>query len=181
MLGRHLTGKTSTSPGTWAKSRSRVMKRLAIFGEERGQSLVEFALVIPILFLLLMGIMAFAIAFWHQLTLTNATNIAAQQAAVSRQQIAVDLCTPVNTALYNAGSGINNGGGSSPFTFSISVNSAPVASGIKVSSGAVSACNVLLTQGQPLQVSTTYGCNLNFFGFRMPSCTLSASTQEVVQ
>jgi hypothetical protein len=138
-----------------------------------------------------MGIITFAIAFWNQITLTNATNVAAQLAAVSRQQVAVDLCNPVNNALYQAGTGIRNPSVANPFTFSILVNGSainksgtqtPVSSNIVVNSSGVGACPVLLSQGQGVTVSTTYGCNLNFFGFKFGSnCQLSANTMEAVQ
>ena len=37
----------------------------------RGQALVEFALVLPLLVLILMGVMQFGILFWSQITLTQ--------------------------------------------------------------------------------------------------------------
>ena len=37
----------------------------------RGQALVEFALVLPLLVLILMGVMQFGLLFWAQITLTQ--------------------------------------------------------------------------------------------------------------
>jgi Flp pilus assembly protein TadG len=39
--------------------------------ERRGQALVEFALVLPLLVLILLGIMQFGLLFWGQITLTQ--------------------------------------------------------------------------------------------------------------
>jgi len=177
------------SPGTRLRPQSRAKKSLAVFGEERGQSLVEFALILPILLILAMGIITFAIAFWNQLTLTSATSSAAQVAMVQRSTVAVDVCNPVNTALYNAGTGINNPNAATPLKFSIATAPAnstatptPLITNVAVKSSGVSACATLLTQGEIIQVSSTYGCNLNFFGFKLGStCTLNASTTEAVE
>ena len=51
---------------------------------ENGQAMVEFAIVAPILLLLVFGIIQFGIAFNHSLTLTDAVRAGARQGAVSR-------------------------------------------------------------------------------------------------
>lgn len=52
---------------------------------QQGQSLTEFALVLPILALLLFGIIQFGIVFNNYITLTDATRAGARKAAVSRR------------------------------------------------------------------------------------------------
>ena len=56
------------------------------FRSERGQSLAAFALVLPLLVLLLFGIIQFGITFNHYITLTDAVRAGARKAAVSRHQ-----------------------------------------------------------------------------------------------
>jgi TadE-like protein len=56
------------------------------FRSERGQSLAEFALVLPLLVLLLFGIIQFGVTFNHYITLTDAVRAGARKAAVSRHQ-----------------------------------------------------------------------------------------------
>ena len=51
--------------------------------EERGQTMTEFALVLPILALLLFAVIQFGIAFNHYLTVTDAARAGARQAAVA--------------------------------------------------------------------------------------------------
>jgi Flp pilus assembly protein TadG len=53
--------------------------------EERGQTMVEFAIVLPILCLLLFGAIQFGILFNNYVTLTDAVRAGARKAAVSRQ------------------------------------------------------------------------------------------------
>ncbi len=50
--------------------------------DESGASTVEFALVVPILFMLLFGIIQFGIAFGNQLAITHAAREGARLAAV---------------------------------------------------------------------------------------------------
>jgi Flp pilus assembly protein TadG len=50
---------------------------------ERGQSLLEFALVIPIFLILVMGIIDFSLGLKSWITITNASREAARYAAVS--------------------------------------------------------------------------------------------------
>jgi Flp pilus assembly protein TadG len=52
--------------------------------EERGQTMTEFALVLPLLMVLLFGIVQFGIAFNNYVTLTDAVRAGARKAAVSR-------------------------------------------------------------------------------------------------
>ena len=58
------------------------MKR---FHNERGQTMVEFAVVLPVLCLLLFGAIQFGILFNNYVTLTDAVRAGARKAAVSRQ------------------------------------------------------------------------------------------------
>jgi len=51
---------------------------------EEGQSLVEFAIVLPVLAVLLLGILQFGVTFNHYLSLTDAVRAGARVAAVSR-------------------------------------------------------------------------------------------------
>jgi Flp pilus assembly protein TadG len=53
--------------------------------DQRGQTTTEFAIVLPILCLLLFGIIQFGILFNNYVTLTDAVRAGARKAAVSRQ------------------------------------------------------------------------------------------------
>jgi Flp pilus assembly protein TadG len=60
------------------------MLKMTKFRNERGQTMVEFALVLPILLVLLLGIFQFGVAFNNYVTLTDAVRAGARKAAVSR-------------------------------------------------------------------------------------------------
>jgi Flp pilus assembly protein TadG len=56
----------------------------AAIRDEAGQTMTEFAIVLPILALLLFGVIQFGILFNNYITLTDATRAGARKAAVSR-------------------------------------------------------------------------------------------------
>lgn len=69
-------------------------------GEESGQALVEFALILPILMMILLGVFEFGTAFWSYQQVSAAASEGARRAAVSRT--ANDKTGVVTTAVRNA-------------------------------------------------------------------------------
>jgi len=61
------------------------MHAKTLITEEKGQSMAEFAIVLPILVVFLFGIIQFGILFNNYVTLTDAVRAGARTAAVSRQ------------------------------------------------------------------------------------------------
>jgi Flp pilus assembly protein TadG len=61
-----------------------VQKRIQIRNQQ-GQTMTEFALVLPVLALILFAVIQFGIVFNNYITLTDATRAGARKAAVSRQ------------------------------------------------------------------------------------------------
>lgn len=61
-------------------------RRKIEFRSQKGQSVTEFALALPILALLLFAVIQFGITFNNYVTLTDATRAGARKAAVSREQ-----------------------------------------------------------------------------------------------
>ena len=62
-----------------------MQKNNNIIRNENGQTMVEFALVLPVLVVLLFGIIQFGTAFNNYVSLTDAVRAGARVAAVSRQ------------------------------------------------------------------------------------------------
>jgi Flp pilus assembly protein TadG len=65
---------------------------------EDGQAIVEFAIVLPILGLLLGGILQFGVAFHNYLGITDAARVGARAAAVHRT---TGACAAAKTAIQN--------------------------------------------------------------------------------
>jgi Flp pilus assembly protein TadG len=166
MMGMQTGSQTAAAPGD---ARSRARQTLA--RDERGQSLVEFALVAPLLFTILLGVIKFGITFNNYLTLTNATNIATQQLSISRGQI-TDPCGTATSAFYKAAPFLTQG--SLSFTITMGSHAYTTTS--------CTAGLQYLVAAQTTTIKVTYPCNLSLYGVNFaPSCTLTAQTAEAIQ
>jgi Flp pilus assembly protein TadG len=75
---------------------------------ERGQTMTEFALVLPLLVVLVLAIAQFGIAFNNYVTVTDAARAAARKGAVSRES--GNPQGDCQAAGYAAGQSLNNPG-----------------------------------------------------------------------
>jgi Flp pilus assembly protein TadG len=83
------------------------MKKRLSFQEQRGQSVVEFALVVPALMLVLLAIVQFGMIFKQYITLTDAVREGARKAAVSRHRS--DRDSYVKSEIVKAGADLGSG------------------------------------------------------------------------
>jgi Flp pilus assembly protein TadG len=88
-------------------------------GSDGGQTFVEFAIVLPILVLLVFGITQFGLAFRNYLAITDAARVGARAAAVKRTNTP---CTFARTAIQNTVSGSQWGQISSRITCTAGAN-----------------------------------------------------------
>lgn len=151
--------------------------RSVLRGHEQGGSLVEFAMVFPILMMIVTAIFTFGIAFNNYVTLTDAVGVAGRQLAISSLQT-LDPCSTAATAVYKAAPLMSQ----SNLTFTLVLNgttyNGATCSSASQSVGAASN----LQSGDDATLTVTYPCNLTIWGKNYaPSCTLSASTTEKVQ
>jgi Flp pilus assembly protein TadG len=121
---------------------------------ENGQALVEFALVAPLLFLILFGIIQFGIAFMHSVTLTDAVRAGARKAAVSRS--AADPTQATKNALLAAATDLD------PSKVSTTVTST-------------------WQSGSTVTVAATYPYQINLLGIVVASGDLHSTTTERVE
>ena len=142
-----------------------------------GQALVEFALVIPVLMLILLAILKFGILYNHYLQLTDAVRSGARQLAIERGQ--GDPCGDSAGQLIAAaslGSGLN-----------VKITDANPADTTDIytypaPSGPGSGTCPPLQSGDAATVSATYPCDLSFMGINFfPGCTLTSSATERVE
>jgi Flp pilus assembly protein TadG len=74
----------------------------------RGQSAIEFTLVVPVLLMIMTGLVSFGFALHNFLVLTNGVNNGAQLLAISRGQT-TDPCATAYSAVRNAAPGLSSG------------------------------------------------------------------------
>ena len=125
---------------------------------EDGQAMVEFALVAPLLFLILFGIVQFGIAFMHSVALTDAVRAGARQAAVSRT--AANPVAATDSAVLGAASDLDSSTLSSRIT-------------VTTPSG--------WTAGGSVTVTATYPYSINILGIVVASGDLHSQTTERIE
>jgi Flp pilus assembly protein TadG len=123
---------------------------------ERGQTMTELALVLPILVVLILGIAQFGVAFNNYVTLTDAARAAARKGAVSRQSS--NPTSDCQNAGYSAGADLKNPG-----------------TDFKVQ------CNSSWTIGSDVTVTATYPYSISLLGWVVKSGMLTTTMKERVE
>jgi len=144
--------------------------------EDGGQSLVEFALTLPILLLILTGITTFGLAMNNYLILTEATSVGARQVAISRSQT-LDPCATVSAAVYLSAPSLKQSSLGFSYVFNGASYTGTSCSSTSTSTGAAGN----LKQGQAATVTVTYPCSLIAYKYNFGTCNMQAQTTEVVQ
>ncbi|MEN3976057.1 TadE family protein [Emcibacter sp. SYSU 3D8] len=135
--------------------------------ERTGSAVVEFALLAPVLFLMLIGMFQFGIMINNYIQVTEGVRVAGRTLAISRGSDTP--WTSTRTALFGSAPGLTQGNFS---TISLKINGAPCVSD--------SNCKTKLTsaQGQDAEFMASYNCtSLIVYGTNfMPNCSLSSTT-----
>ncbi len=168
-----------------ARMRSHVRAKLAIrrlaLARSEGQALVEFALLSPLVLLLIFGMCIFGLMLSQYLTLSNAVSIGAQQLATYRNGLSsTDACAVVYNAVTNAAPNLT----AANLTFTITVNGTKFVNGVSGASN-VSCSGEASTynsdENDPVSVTVTYPFTASFIGFTSQSYTMSATVEEVLE
>jgi Flp pilus assembly protein TadG len=156
----------------------RVRRLYAHVRGEPGQAMVEFALVLPILMLVILGIIKFGILYNNWLQLTDGVRSGARQYAVERGQSAP--CTDSAQAIVNAAGALSTDNLTGSVVEGATTWSFKVSGGVPAQNGSTG-CPTL-TSGDAATVSASYPCDLNVFGIDFyPSCKLTATATERVE
>jgi Flp pilus assembly protein TadG len=129
-------------------------KRIEI-RSERGQTMTEFAIVLPVLVLVVFAIIQFGIAFNNYVTLTDAVRAGARVAAVSRLD-PNRVATATNKVMQ-------------------------AASNLNTSSINVTVSSPTWLHGDDVSVTATYPYAISLFGLVVKSGNLTSTTTERVE
>jgi Flp pilus assembly protein TadG len=124
---------------------------------EKGQTMTELALMLPILVVLVLAIAQFGVAFNDYLTLTDAARAAARKGAVSRN---AGQATDCQNAGYAAGGNLKNPGSDE---------------GFKV------VCSSSWAAGSDVTVTATYPYSISLLGWVVKSGKLKTTMKERVE
>lgn len=182
----HVTNHGAASSGIGLRIRTlgERMRTHLRRNDESGQSLVEFAVCVPVLLLVLTGIMTFAVALNNYMVMTNAVSASALVLSVDRNN-SLTPCQDASNAFVNAAPTLK--ASSLKFTYSLNgVSYGPytgkTAGSSCTSSSLTTGAAGNLVAGQSAQITVTYPCNLSVYGHNfVPSCNLQVQTTEIVQ
>jgi Flp pilus assembly protein TadG len=118
--------------------------------------MAEFAIVVPVLLLVLMGIMQLGVVYNNWVTLTDAARAGARKAAVCRSGCSPDASTATVNAVKNSAADLNQS------SLSVSVTST-------------------WAQGSDATVAASYPWSINVMGVVVASGTMTATTTERVE
>jgi Flp pilus assembly protein TadG len=136
---------------------------------DEGVSAIEFAILSPVLLLIVTGIFKFGVAMNHSLSLTNAVAQGALTLALSR-----GTTTPYSSTTGAIGAAAPNLVPAQT-TITVKIN------GTACTSDAT--CVTMMIAGQTAVVKATYPCDLTVMGhnYAPSSCNLSAQTAQMIQ
>jgi Flp pilus assembly protein TadG len=118
--------------------------------------MAEFAIVVPILLLVLLGIMQLGVVYNNWVTLTDAARAGARKAAVCRSGCSPDASTATVNAVKNSAANLNQA------SLSVSVTST-------------------WAQGADATVTASYPWSINVMGVVVASGTMTSTTTERVE
>ena len=136
---------------------------------DEGVTAIEFAIISPVLILLMTGVFQFGIAMNQYLNLTNAVAQGALTLALSRGT--TTSYSAVTTAINSAAPNLVPG----QITITVKINGTACTSD--------GTCSPLLAAGLPAYVKATYPCNLTVMGhnYAPSGCNLNAQTTQMIQ
>ena len=171
----HSSPPTPTRKG--GASASRAHRARALLTDASGQSLVEAALILPLLLLVVMAVLAFGLAYSNYIALTEATGVGARQLAISRGTT-LDPCATVATAISGAAPLLK----ATSLNYTIVLNGTGYSANSCPSSSTTSGPAGKLQQGSTATVTASYPCQLTVMGMNLaPGCNLTAQTSEAIQ
>jgi Flp pilus assembly protein TadG len=123
---------------------------------QRGQAMVEFAIIVPILLTVLLGIMQLGVVYNNWVTLTDAARAGARKGAVCRSGCTPNAQTATVNAVKNSAANLNQS-----------------SLGVTVTS--------TWAQGADVRVEASYPWSVNVLGIVVASGTMRATTTERVE
>jgi Flp pilus assembly protein TadG len=125
---------------------------------DRGQAVVEFAVILPVLLMILFAILQFGIVFNNYIQVTAAAREGARKASVSRSLGTAAAESAATTAAKSAAPGLKQS------SITVSYPNSPT-----------------FAQGSDVTVKVTYPYSISIIGLVVKSGTLSSSTTMRVE
>jgi Flp pilus assembly protein TadG len=165
--------------GRWLATRAAQLLRN---DESSGQALLEFAVVAPLLLMLALGMCVFGIGLNEQLVLSNATELAAQEVAISRGQTTStdNPCEIAESTFTSAAPNLT----ATSLTFTLTLSGQSSIPGTTGASSFATASNCstdTLVEGQTVTLTVSYPYTASFINFGTRNYTLTSTIEQVIE
>jgi hypothetical protein len=196
--------RAASACGANQKPRSIAGRLRAFLCSGEGQSLVEFAFVVPILMALMMGIYAVGIITFNDVALNNAVDIGATSlmkagyASGTNMSVATDYSTGVApltdpcqyafTQMTSATSNLISNNITVTYYLTYTDLSTTPSTQVNVTIGpftgtAANSCTSYSSDfatGGNITIVATYPCTLGLYGFNVPGCKITAKASQFI-
>jgi hypothetical protein len=166
-----------------AQFRSGGRLRALLRSSSEGQSLVEFAFVVPILMALMMGIFAVGIITFNDVALNNAAETGAKWLAdegnapgTNMTNYLADPCQFAFTQMTSATSNLLP----QNLTVTYILNGSQIGPFTGATANTCSADAAAFATGGTITIIAQYPCTLGLYGFNVPGCTLTATASQFI-
>lgn len=166
-----------------AEEESLISRFRAVFcRRDDGGSMVEFALVLPMMMVLITGMCSFAMALNNYMVLTNAVGAGARAIALSRGQTIPALASsdPCAYAVQMANSSSPNLD-QTKLSYTVVWTTTNSAGTVTSTSYSTSCAGVALNAGDTVQLKATYPFTPLVYGWKATVMNMGAQTAELVQ
>ena len=135
-----------------------------VVSDRTGAVMVEFAIVLPVLLSIMLGIMQFGMFFYQFTALTEAAAAGARQFSIGRldatpfsdTNVTIKGAVPIGTCTSSGAAGCSN----YTITMSTSTNNGTSYTACTSDSACQTALATAYTNSQPIQVTVTYPCTV---------------------
>ena len=181
MANMHLMNRTAEPQKVRVEALSEGRQTVARLRGERGSAMIEFALVFPVMMIVVFGLFSMGLMLNQYLELTDAVAVGGQYLADLRSNTS-NPCSDTTTVIENAAPMLT--AASMNFSYTItsgSGNSTTLNSFPNTTTCAAGAAE--LSPLEPVSVTVTYPCTLQVYNNAnvLPGCTLTASITEITQ
>lgn len=149
------------------------MRRFTDIRHEDGQSLVEFALVLPLLLMVATGITSFGLIFYHYIAVTDAVRTGARTLSLGRgntEPPPLDPCTEAINDTYQSAVNANL----QQSDIQLYVNKVPT-------TAPCAGTGTNWTQSFLVTVTAQVPCTINIIGLNLSCGTLTASATDAIE
>jgi Flp pilus assembly protein TadG len=179
---------SATAPGRACARARFIGGRLRAFlrSKSEGQSLVELALLLPMMMMLLTGIFSIGVAMCSDVALNNAVDVGARYLAIEGNTSGTtsgnlaDPCQAVFSQMMGSSSTLNPANITVTYTLVNGASSTKIGPFTGTAANTCSNESAAFGSGGSFTIIATYPCNIGVYGVNFSGCQITASSNQYI-